>query len=98
MTQITANLKEKKTETNCFGVTVLALDGLTKKHFGHCALLKIFPSDHQVRLRLHKTGSVWNLYEISTDKPCVYTGRGRSALARFSYLLNNWLDCLYVKI
>ena len=28
--------------TNCFMVTVLALDGLTKKHFGQYVLLKIF--------------------------------------------------------
>ena len=28
--------------TNCSRVTVLALDCLTKKHFGHCALLKLF--------------------------------------------------------
>ena len=28
--------------TNCSRVTVLALDALTKKHFGHYALLKIF--------------------------------------------------------
>ena len=36
--------------TNCSRVTVLALDGLTKKHSGHHALLKIFPSDHQVKI------------------------------------------------
>ena len=34
--------------TSSSRVTVFALDGLTKKHFGHYALLKIFPSDHQV--------------------------------------------------
>ena len=28
--------------TNCFMIIVLALDGLTKKHFGHYALLKNF--------------------------------------------------------
>ena len=28
--------------TNCFMITVLVLDGLTKKDFGHYALLKIF--------------------------------------------------------
>ena len=37
MTQITANLMEKTFHGNS-----LALDGLTKKHFGHYALLKIF--------------------------------------------------------
>ena len=36
--------------TNCSRVTVLALDGLTNKHFGHYILLEFFPSDHQVRL------------------------------------------------
>ena len=38
----------EKIATNCSRVTVLASDGLTKKHFGHYALLKIFPSDHQI--------------------------------------------------
>ena len=47
MTQITANLMEKTQKTSCSRVTVLALDGITKKHFGHYALLKIFPSDDE---------------------------------------------------
>ena len=48
MTQITANLMEKTLRLlNCFMVAVLALDGLTKKHFGRYTLLKNFPSDHQ---------------------------------------------------
>ena len=34
-------------------VTVLALDGLTKKHFSHYSLLKFFPSDHQVIFSNH---------------------------------------------
>ena len=42
MTQITANLMEKIIATNCSVVTVFVLDGLTKKHFGHLAFLKIF--------------------------------------------------------
>ena len=33
--------------TNCSRITVFASDGLTKKHFGHYTLLKVFPSDHQ---------------------------------------------------
>ena len=41
MTQITANLTEKTLKKNsCYR-------WLTKKRFGHYALLKIFPSDHQ---------------------------------------------------
>ena len=44
---------------------------------------------------LHQTGSVWNLYEIGTDKPCVYTGPGKSTPDRFSYLLTNWIAYLY---
>ena len=31
-----------------------------------------------IRQRLHGIGSVWNRYEIGTDKPCVYTGPGGS--------------------
>ena len=42
MTQITANLMEKTLQLTVPVVTVLALDGLTKKHFGHYALLKTF--------------------------------------------------------
>ena len=34
--------------TYCSVVAVPALVGLTKKHFGHYAILKIYPSDHQV--------------------------------------------------
>ena len=34
--------------THCSVVTVLALDGLAKKRSGHYAILKIYPSDHQV--------------------------------------------------
>ena len=41
MTQITANLMEKTLQLTVSRVTVLALDGLTKKHFGHYAFLKI---------------------------------------------------------
>ena len=41
MTQITANVMEKTLQLTVSMVTVLALDGLTKKHFGHYALLKI---------------------------------------------------------
>ena len=40
--------------TNCFIATVFPLDGLTKKHFGHYALLKIFSSDHQVQNKLEE--------------------------------------------
>ena len=43
--------------------------------------------------RLHETGFVWNRYEIGTDKPCVYTGLGRSALDRFSYPVPNGFTC-----
>ena len=41
----------ENTVTNCSRVTVFALDGLTKKHFGHYALLKIISSDHKVSAR-----------------------------------------------
>ena len=42
MTQITANFMEKNIATNFSVVTVLASGGLTQKHFGHYAILKIF--------------------------------------------------------
>ena len=38
---------------------------------------------------LHEIGAIWNRYKISTDKPCVYTGPGRSALGRFFYPVSN---------
>ena len=41
------------------------------------------------RERLHGTGSVWNRYEIGTDKYCVYTGPRRSGTDRIFYLLPN---------
>ena len=34
--------------TYCSVVAVLALNGSTKKRFGHYAILKFYPSDHQV--------------------------------------------------
>ena len=37
-----SKFNEGNIATNCSRVTVLALDGLTKKHFGHYAILKIF--------------------------------------------------------
>ena len=36
----------------------------------------IFTGKCKHRQRLHGTGSVWNRYEIGTDKSCVYTGPG----------------------
>ena len=40
-----------------------------------------------LRKRLHGTGSVWNRYEIGTDKPCVYTGPSGTGTDRISYLV-----------
>ena len=45
------------------------------------------PSSKCFRQRLHGTGSVWNRYEIGTDKPCVYTGPGESGMDRICYLV-----------
>ena len=42
-----------------------------------------------IRQHLHGTGSVWNRYEIGTDKPCVYTGTGKSGTDRICYLVPN---------
>ena len=44
-------------------------------------------------LRLHETGSVWNRYDIGTNKPCVYTEPSRSTLGRFSYPVPNGFNC-----
>ena len=41
------------------------------------------------RQRLHGNRSVWNRYEIGTDKPCVYTGPGGSGKDRIRYLVPN---------
>ena len=41
------------------------------------------------RQRLHGTGSVWNRYEIGTDKPCVCTGPDGSGTDRICYLVPN---------
>ena len=46
-------------------------------------------SVERLRQRLHGTGSVWNRYEIGTDKPCVYTGPGGSGTDRICYLVLN---------
>ena len=41
------------------------------------------------RQRLHRAGSVWDWYEIGTDRPCVYTGPGGSGTDRTFYLVPN---------
>ena len=43
----------------------------------------------ELRQRSHGTGSVWNRYEIGTDKPCVYTGAGGSGTDGICYLVPN---------
>ena len=45
------------------------------------------------RLLLDETVSIWNQYEIGTEKPCVYTGPDRSALNRFFYPVPNEFIC-----
>ena len=40
-------------------------------------------------LRLHGTRPTWYWCEIGTDKPCVYTRPGKSALDQFSYQVPN---------
>ena len=38
----------------------------------------------------HRTGSIWNWYEIGTGKPCVYMGSGGiSGVDRICYLVPN---------
>ena len=41
------------------------------------------------RQRLHGTGSVWNRYEIGTEKPCVCTGPVGSGTDRICFLVPN---------
>ena len=45
------------------------------------------PYSSKLRQHLHGTGSVWNRYEISTDRPCVYTGPAGSDTDRICYLV-----------
>ena len=53
-------------------------------------MLLFFKGPAQIlRQRLHWTGSVWNRYEIGTDKPCVYTGPGGPGTDRICYLVPN---------
>ena len=44
----------KNIAANCFMVTVLASDGLTKKHFGHYALLKTSPQITKLKWNVHQ--------------------------------------------
>ena len=41
------------------------------------------------RQRLHEIESIWNRYEIGSDKPCVYMGLGGSGTDRIYYLVPN---------
>ena len=49
----------------------------------------IFSFQQIVRQRLRGTGSVWNRYEIGTDKPCDYTGSGGTGTDRICHLAPN---------
>ena len=49
--------------------------------------------DRTLKLRLYETGSVRNRWEIDRDKPCLYTGPGRSALDQLSYHVPNVFTC-----
>ena len=42
-----------------------------------------------LRQRLHGTGSVWNRFQIGTDKSSVYTGSGGSSTDKICYLVLN---------
>ena len=46
-----------------------------------------------LRNRLHWAESVWNRYEIGTDKPCVYMRPGGSGTNRICYLVPNGSTC-----
>ena len=50
------------------------------------ARTSIYTGRTSLRQRLHETGSVWNRYEIGTDKPCVYTGTDGSG--------TDWICCV----
>ena len=52
-------------------------------------LHQIWSHTPQLRQLLHGTGSVWNQYNIGTDKPCVYTGPGGSGTDRICYPVPN---------
>ena len=52
-------------------------------------LTQIFVYCNRFRQRFKRTGSVWNPYEIGTDKPCVYTRTGGSGTDRICYLVPN---------
>ena len=50
--------------TNCSMVKVPALAGLTKKRFGHYAILKFPPSDHQVYFFQMNSAS-WRFWKLT---------------------------------
>ena len=51
------------------------------------------PGKIGLRQRSHWTESVWNQYEIGTDKPSVYTGPDRSGTDRNCYQVPNGSTC-----
>ena len=54
-----------------------------------CKILGTLLEISTLRQRLHGTGSVWNRYEIGSDKSCVDTGPGGSGWDRICYLVPN---------
>ena len=83
------------TETLCITVPCVFLVGILIGAFvTYCVnskRRKTSGKNGNVRLkqRLHGTGSVWNKYEIATDKLCVYTEPGGSGTDRNCYLVPN---------
>ena len=56
---------------------------------GHALINQYQSEGARLWQRLHGTGSVWNRYEISTDKLCVYMGPGGFGTDRICYLVPN---------
>ena len=66
---------------------------LVRRQLNWSKLNKMRDKNNDARLRLHRTGSVWDRYQTGTHKSCIYTGPGRSALDRFSYPVPNGFTC-----
>ena len=66
---------------------------LVRRQLNWSKLNKMRDNNNDARLRLHRTGSVWDRCQIGTHKSCIYTGPGRSALDRFSYPVPNGFTC-----
>ena len=81
---------EENIASNFSVVTVLTSGGLTKKHFGHYAILKFFPLDHQVSSQIQKLSHFvrWKHDSLVDKRTCEANPGGENSSFIFTNLFH----------